>query len=192
MPLNPPAPGVVAEIADDQLWCAETSRVDSSNSGYIPITQPIPLPDCLPSERYYSVPICAERVARIMHDRAVVVLSHIVSIGNVLIEIVSLIGFNVFPYYPDELIPIFSTLFMPEPRSVADFVDRSAKATTGPYRDYLPPAPHSNKGPTSILLFEGNEIREVVGIVHGSLHETPMGPLLPMVYRVQNELCLLG
>jgi hypothetical protein len=52
----------------------------------------------------------------------------------------------------------------------------------------LPSALHSDKGPTAILLFEHNKIREVVGIVRVSLDETEYGSLLPMPYRVQNEL----
>jgi hypothetical protein len=67
-----------------------------------------------------------------MHDGAKVVLSYIVSISNVLIEIVSLIGINILPIYPDESIPIFSTLFVPKTRSVADFMDGGTKATASP------------------------------------------------------------
>jgi hypothetical protein len=123
-----------------------------------------------------------------MHDRAEVVLAYIVSIRDVLIEIVSLIGIDVCPDYPDELISIFSTLFMPQPRGVTDFMDRSTKATTRPDRDDLPPALHPNKRPTAISLLEHDEIREGVGVVCGSLHETERGSLLPMVHRVQDEL----
>jgi hypothetical protein len=123
-----------------------------------------------------------------MHDRVEVVCAYVISVGDMLKEVMFAPRNDIFEYYPYVPIPIFSTLFMPQPHSVADFVDRSAKSTARPYRDYLPPALHPNKRPTAVSLFEHNEIREGVSIARVSLHETERGPLLPMVHRVQDEL----
>jgi hypothetical protein len=98
---------------------ALTGRVGGSNSENIPTTQPRPLPDFLPPKRFdRRLAIPAERGARIMHDRVEVVSPYVISVGDMLIEVMFSPRNDVFESYPYVLIPIFSALLVPHTRSM--------------------------------------------------------------------------
>jgi hypothetical protein len=165
-----------------------TGRVDGSNSGNIPTTQPRPLPDCLPPKRFdRRLAISAERGARIMHDRVEVVSPYVISVGDMLIEVMFSPRNDIFESYPYVLIPIFSALLVPQTHSMSDLMDCSAHAAAGPQRDNLPSASHPHLRKTAILHFENEEVGKVTGISGLSLYKTNRGSLFPMSHRQPNE-----
>ena len=82
---------------------------------------PISTPGFFRDDRVFAVR--AESVARIVHDRFIVVSAEVDAVMNVLIEIVAGYLQDLVELDGHELIAIFPALLVPEPDGVADLVN---------------------------------------------------------------------
>ena len=97
-------------------------------------------------ERHYRrdgvTAVDGECVARIVHDRAEVVRANVVTIGDVLVEVVLHARDDLGKVDGDEQIAIFAALFVPQANDMADLVDRPAAVAAGrEINELLPSAP---------------------------------------------------
>ena len=76
-------------------------------------------------------PVDREGVARVVHDRPVVVGADVVAVRDVLVEVADRGRLDLGPVDRDERVAVFATLFMPEPDDVADLVDRVSRRASG-------------------------------------------------------------
>ena len=77
-----------------------------------------------------------------MHDRAEVVRANVVTIGDVLVEVVLHARDDLGKVDGDEQIAIFAALFVPQANDMADLVDRPAAVAAGrEINELLPSAP---------------------------------------------------
>ncbi len=64
-----------------------------------------------------------------MHDRTVIVCSHIVPVGDVLIEVVLIARLDLVPVDGHKAVSVRAALFVPQTYSVADLVNRVSSGT---------------------------------------------------------------
>jgi hypothetical protein len=79
-----------------------------------------------------------------MHDRVVVVRADVVTIGDVLVEVVRALLLDVGPVYGHERVAVLTTLFVPEADAVTDFVNRRSGLAALGECDVLPVSPHAD------------------------------------------------
>ena len=61
-----------------------------------------------------------------MHDGIIVVRSYVVSIVDVLVEVVLSSGLDFIPVNGNECIPVSAAVFVPQTNRMANFMDRAA------------------------------------------------------------------
>src|SRR5918993_459903 len=158
----------------------------------VSLTEGRPLPD-LRGRRtggsYRVLPVAGERGSLVVHDRAVVVRPDVVTIGDVLVEVVLTTGLDVLPVDGDELVAILTALLVPQADGVADLVDAAPGVTAGAHRDVLPTGPaHADLRRASGAVKEAHEVREARGVGRRPQDEPDDGVLFPVRNGVLHPL----
>ena len=82
--------------------------------------------------------------ATVVHNGSEIISPEVITIRNVLVEVVLSAGLDVLPIDLYKTIPILPALLMPQPPGVTYFVNCAAGSTSGGQPDVLPTSLHSN------------------------------------------------
>src|SRR5262245_34275768 len=112
---------------------------------YIARTQFLPLADLLPSDRFDGGPAVLRKCRPwVVHDRVIIIGSEVVTVADILAEIVDGARDNVLEVDADEAIPVFAALLMPQSHRMADLMNYIAGGAIAPKVDKLLAPTHAN------------------------------------------------
>src|SRR5690242_13345578 len=124
-----------------------------------------------------------------MHDRAVVVDPDVVTVADVLVEVVFLACLDVLPVDGYEVVAVFTALLMPETDGVTDLVDRPSGVAARGERDVLlPDALHPHGRRATIAGAEVHEIGVAGGVSWRPLDESYDRVGFPVCDRIGDSL----